>query len=152
MNQLRPIQGVCEARLHLQSACLPSAIWLQKAGACFLLHVDTGRHSKKSHHHPCHYCTKEILECVGYLWIGFWQVIGSMYLPSSWPGSESFQQTSLPLRFLLLPLWVKIVLSKYIFSWLLAESVCVLSGLSFVEQREDGSVDWRGCANVKVHR
>jgi len=80
------------------------------------------------------------------------QVIGSMYLPSSWPGSESFQQTSLPLRFLLLPLWVKIVLSKYIFSWLLAESVCVLSGLSFVEQREDGSVDWRGCANVKVHR
>jgi len=80
------------------------------------------------------------------------QVIGSMYLPSSWPGSESFQQTSLPLRLLLLPLWVKIVLSKYIFSWLLAESVCVLSGLSFVEQREDGSVDWRGCANVKVHR
>ena len=84
--------------------------------------------------------------------IGYWQVIGSMYLPSSWPGSESFQQTSLPLRLLLLPLWVKIVLSKYIFSWLLAESVCVLSGLSFVEQREDGSVDWRGCANVKVHR
>ena len=80
------------------------------------------------------------------------QVVGSIYLPSNWPGSESFQQSSLLLRFLLLPLWVKIVLSKYIFAWLLAESVCVFSGLSFVEKREDGSVDWRGCANVKVHR
>ena len=87
-----------------------------------------------------------------YLYNTALQVVGSIYLPSNWPGSESFQQSSLLLRFLLLPLWVKIVLSKYIFAWLLAESVCVFSGLSFVEKREDGSVDWRGCANVKVHR
>ena len=80
------------------------------------------------------------------------QVIGSLYLPASWPASESFQEISFPLRFLLLPIWVKIVLSKYIFAWLLAESVCTFSGLSFVEQRQDGSVDWRGCAHVKVHR
>jgi len=98
---------------------------------------------------PLHYGFKRLGLAFCYMLI---QVIGSIYLPSSWPGSESFQQTSLSLRFLLLPLWVKIVLSKYIFAWLLAESVCIFSGLSFVEQREDGSVDWRGCANVKVHR
>jgi len=80
------------------------------------------------------------------------QVVGSMYLPSDWPASQAFAELSLPTRLLLLPLWVKVILSKYIFAWLCAETVCVLSGLSFVEQRADGSVDWRGCANIKVHR
>lgn len=80
------------------------------------------------------------------------QVVGSMYLPSNWPASQAFADLSLLSRLLLLPLWVKVILSKYIFAWLCAETVCVLSGLSYVEQRADGSVDWRGCANVKVYR
>jgi len=79
-------------------------------------------------------------------------IIGSSLLPSDWPASQDFASTPLLLRLLLMPIWVKVILAKYLFAWLVAEGVCVLSGLSFVEQRPDGSVDWRGCANVKVGR
>lgn len=79
-------------------------------------------------------------------------VIGSGYLPSDWPSTLDFSETSFILRLFLLPIWVKVILAKYIFAWLVAEGVCVLSGLSFVEQKEDGFIDWKGCANVKVGR
>lgn len=55
-------------------------------------------------------------------------------------------------KLILLPIWVKVILAKYIFAWLVAEGVCVISGLSFVERKENGFIDWKGCANVKVGR
>jgi len=79
-------------------------------------------------------------------------VVGSGYLPANWPGTSDFGDTNFLVRLLLLPIWVKIILSKYLFAWLIAEGVCVISGLSFVEKKEDGFIDWKGCANVKVGR
>jgi lysophospholipid acyltransferase 5 len=98
---------------------------------------------------PLPYALKRLLLGLAYMLL---HVLGSGLLPAAWPASQAFADTPLLLRLLLLPLWVKIILAKYLFVWLFAEGVCVLSGLSFVERRPDGSVDWRGCANVKVGR
>lgn len=79
-------------------------------------------------------------------------IAGSIYLPPEWPASEQFMELSLVSRLLLLPLWCRFILAKYLFAWLNAEGVCVLSGLSFNGVHENGFVDWKGCANVKVKR
>jgi len=48
--------------------------------------------------------------------------------------------------------WVKIILAKYVSIWLMAEGVCVVSGLSYVGKDEEGIADWTGCRNVKLRR
>jgi len=83
-------------------------------------------------------------------------VVGSMFLPELWPVSESYTATPFLLKLLLLPVWCKLILAKYLSMWLMAEGVCVVSGLSYVglKETEDGSktADWTGCANVKLRR
>jgi len=78
-------------------------------------------------------------------------VVGSLYLPELWPTSQDFSETNLVARLLLLPVWVKLILAKYLSMWLMAEGVCAVSGLSFVASSEEGT-DWTGCANVKLTR
>merc|ERR1712228_929663 len=75
--------------------------------------------------------------------------------PELWPASEQFLDTGLLTKLLLLPIWCKLILAKYLSMWLMAEGVCVISGLSFtgLEESEGGSKpDWTGCANVKLRR
>ena len=83
-------------------------------------------------------------------------LVGSMFLYSDWPASEEFINSCLLTKLLLMPLWCKITLSKYISLWLMAEGVCVISGLSYNEVTEDEKgkqkIDWKGCANVKIVR
>ena len=78
-------------------------------------------------------------------------VVGSLYLPELWPTSDGFKQTNLLVRLLLLPVWCKLILAKYLSLWLMAEGVCVVSGLSYVSHT-DTHTDWTGCANVKLRR
>jgi len=77
-------------------------------------------------------------------------VVGSMYFPANWPASYRFYNSWLLTKLLLLPIWVRFILAKYLFVWLSAEGVCVISGSSFIEVKEGGFIDWKGCANVKV--
>ncbi|XP_068179651.1 lysophospholipid acyltransferase 5 [Antennarius striatus] len=46
-------------------------------------------------------------------------------------------------------LWAKIVLYKYVCCWLIAEGVCILSGLGY-NGVVDGKPKWDACANMKV--
>ncbi|XP_068616661.1 lysophospholipid acyltransferase 5 [Brachionichthys hirsutus] len=46
-------------------------------------------------------------------------------------------------------LWAKIVLYKYVCCWLIAEGVCILSGLGY-NGAVDGKHKWDACANMKV--
>lgn len=79
---------------------------------------------------------------------------GSMFLPELWPTTASYRACSLPTRLLLLPVWAKAILAKYLSLWLMAEGVCALSGLSHqpVAEKEGEAppVDWTGCANVRL--
>merc|ERR1719412_2039895 len=79
-------------------------------------------------------------------------VAGSLWLPNDWPASQHFSSSSLVVRLVLLTVWCKAVLAKYLSAWLIAEGVCVISGLAYSGQRKDGSPDWSGCANVKIRR
>jgi len=77
---------------------------------------------------------------------------GSLLLPPGWPLSQHFTDSFLLTKLFLLAFWCRAVLAKYLSAWLMAEGVCVISGLSFAGLRQDGSADWRGCANVKISR
>lgn len=54
--------------------------------------------------------------------------IGLNYFPADWPDSAPYYEASLVMKMLLLPIWVRVCLYKYLSLWLLAEGVCVLSG------------------------
>jgi len=82
-------------------------------------------------------------------------VLGSSYLPELWPTTQSFNSTPLMGKLLLMPIWCKLILAKYLSMWLMAEGVCVVSGLSYsgLDTKDDTPVaDWTGCANVKLRR
>ena len=79
-------------------------------------------------------------------------VVGSLWLPNDWPASPNFSSSWLVVRLVLLTVWCKAVLAKYLAAWLMAEGVCIISGLAYSGQRKDGSPDWSGCANVKLGR
>lgn len=91
----------------------------------------------------------------GFLYLMF-HILGAMYLFPDWPSSEDFINSCFLNKLALLPFWCKITLSRYIAFWLIAEGVCVISGLSYVGVTEDDKgrqrIDWRGCANVKPSR
>jgi len=79
-------------------------------------------------------------------------LLGSSFLPEMWPMTPSFLEKPFITKLLLLPFWVKFILCKYLSIWLMAEGVCVISGLGYNGKREDGSVIWSGCANIKLRR
>ena len=80
-------------------------------------------------------------------------VVGSMFLPELWPITDSFAQTSFAGKLLLLPVWVKLILAKYLSMWLMAEGVCAVAGLSYVPTSDpESEINWSGCANVKLRR
>lgn len=79
-------------------------------------------------------------------------LVGSMYVPALWPSTPEFANTGILKKMVLLCFWCKFILCKYLSAWLLAEGVCIVSGLSYNGVREDGRIDWKGCANVKLIR
>ena len=81
--------------------------------------------------------------------------LGSMFLPEDWPANDGFFSTPFIAKLLLMPIWVKLILAKYLSMWLMAEGICAVSGLSYVGLKETDSgpkADWTGCANVKLRR
>jgi len=77
-------------------------------------------------------------------------MVGTAFIPEMWPITQDFNDRSLLTRLLLLPFWCKFILAKYISMWLMAEGICAISGLSYMEN--EGEPDWKGCANVKLRR
>lgn len=78
--------------------------------------------------------------------------LGSMYIPANWPITQEYVESGFLIKMLKYPLWCRFILYKYLMVWLISEGVCIISGLSFNGVREDGRVDWKGCANVKLVR
>jgi lysophospholipid acyltransferase 5 len=88
---------------------------------------------------------------LGVMYMGLFQ-IGLLYFPGEWPDSTDFYETSFLMKLVLLPIWVRVCLYKYLSLWLLSEGVCILSGLSYSGLKPDGTPDWTGCKNLNLIR
>jgi len=89
--------------------------------------------------------------CLGMFYLALLQ-IGVTYFPSDWPDTPAYYEASLIMKLVLLPIWVRVCLYKYLSLWLLGEGVCVLSGLSYNGTNSEGQPDWTGCKNLNLTR
>lgn len=78
---------------------------------------------------------------------------GSSWMSDDYLLSAEFSEHCLPTRWLLLALWGKFTMYKYIGMWLLCEGAAMFFGLTFVSKEANSdNVDWSGCANIKLMR
>ncbi|CAL4063406.1 unnamed protein product, partial [Meganyctiphanes norvegica] len=76
--------------------------------------------------------------------------IGIAYFPDEYINSPAYNELPFWQRHFVVGIWAKVTLYKYISCWLIAEGVCIMSGLSYSGEDSVGVLQWRGCANVKV--
>lgn len=76
--------------------------------------------------------------------------IGSAMIPDDYLLSEAYQGRSLLYKWIIMGLWGKCTMYKYISCWLLSEGVATCFGLTFVRTNADGTEDWSGCENIKL--
>jgi len=93
--------------------------------------------------------TKRLL--LGWVYIGI-HLAGSMIVKDAYIVSEEFKTLPLWKMYLLMAVWVKGTLAKYIGAWLFSEGACILSGLAYNGRKEDGTILWNGGANVKLRK
>ncbi|MBN3299688.1 MBOA5 acyltransferase, partial [Amia calva] len=76
--------------------------------------------------------------------------IGSPYFPDSFFLTEEYEAQPFLYRCVYILLWGKITLYKYVSCWVIAEGVCILSGLGYNGHDASGEVQWDACANMRV--
>nr|ACO15408.1 Transmembrane protein nessy [Caligus clemensi] len=90
-----------------------------------------------------------LMQGFGYL---FFHAIGSIYFPLDWVTSSNYINLHYgPSKVFYTFLWVKVMMSKYIGSWLLTEGSMVLSGLAY-DPDASGGDPWDGGRNVRIQK
>ncbi|KYO22324.1 lysophospholipid acyltransferase 5 [Alligator mississippiensis] len=74
----------------------------------------------------------------------------SPYVSDEYFLSDKFLEQSFWFRCFYMLVWGKVVLYKYVTCWLVTEGVCILIGLGYNGQDENGKPKWDACANMKV--
>uniref|UniRef100_A0A3Q1HK08 Lysophospholipid acyltransferase 5 n=1 Tax=Acanthochromis polyacanthus TaxID=80966 RepID=A0A3Q1HK08_9TELE len=85
---------------------------------------------------------------VGFLCLLVYAIF-SPYYPDSYFLTAEYEAQPFWYRCVFILLWAKIVLYKYVSCWVIAEGVCILSGLGY-NGVVDGKHQWDACANMKV--
>ncbi|CAF97830.1 unnamed protein product, partial [Tetraodon nigroviridis] len=85
---------------------------------------------------------------VGFLFLVIYAIF-SPYYPDSYFLTDEFEAQPFWYRCVFMLLWAKFNLYKYVTCWLIAEGVCILSGLGYNGVAE-GKHQWDACANMKV--
>lgn len=100
----------------------------------------------------------DISECIlpgllrgflGLLYLVVYQV-ASNFISDNYVCSENFLELSFVYRMIIIGVWGKVCLYKYISCWLLTEGVCIMSGITYNGKNGQGKNQWNGCANVKL--
>ncbi|XP_011146541.1 lysophospholipid acyltransferase 5 [Harpegnathos saltator] len=86
---------------------------------------------------------------IGFVYVAIFQ-IGTLYVSDQYLFEPSFQKKNLIKKCLLVGLWGRINLYKYVSCWLITEGVCITFGLTHNGKDADGRIKWDGCANVKL--
>ncbi|XP_030249290.1 lysophospholipid acyltransferase 5 isoform X1 [Sparus aurata] len=75
--------------------------------------------------------------------------IFSPYYPDSYYLTDEYEAQPFWYRCVFILLWAKVILYKYVSCWVIAEGVCILTGLGY-NGVVDGKAQWDACANMKV--
>ncbi|XP_077454378.1 lysophospholipid acyltransferase 5 isoform X1 [Stigmatopora argus] len=75
--------------------------------------------------------------------------IFSPHYPDSYYLTDEYDAQPFWYRCVFIIIWTKIILYKYVCCWLIAEGVCILTGLGY-NGLKDGEPQWDACANMKV--
>ncbi|XP_058792721.1 lysophospholipid acyltransferase 5 [Phymastichus coffea] len=86
---------------------------------------------------------------VGFVYVALYQ-LGTQYVSDQYLLEPEFDDQSFVKRWLLLGLWGRCNLYKYISCWLITEGVCIVFGLTYNGKDKDGTVRWDGLANVNL--
>ncbi|XP_048881775.1 lysophospholipid acyltransferase 5 [Brienomyrus brachyistius] len=76
--------------------------------------------------------------------------VGGPYFPDSYFLTEEYEAQPFWFRCVYMLFWAKITLYKYVSCWVIAEGVCILSGLGYNGKDEKGVHQWDACANMRV--
>jgi len=86
----------------------------------------------------------------GLFYLGVYQ-LGLFIVPDNYFLTPEFDEKNFAYKILLLIIWGRCTLYKYIQCWILSEGAAICAGLTFVSRDEKtGKEDWSGCANIKL--
>ncbi|XP_077295986.1 lysophosphatidylcholine acyltransferase 3 protein nessy [Arctopsyche grandis] len=86
----------------------------------------------------------------GLAYLAFYQ-FGTQYFPDSYFLTDQFMTAGFVKKHVILGIWGKIVLAKYISCWLLTEGACITFGLAHNGiDKGEGTTKWDGCRNVRL--
>lgn len=85
---------------------------------------------------------------LGFLCLTIYAIF-SPYYPDSYYLTDEYEAQPFWYRCVFILLWAKVILYKYVSCWVIAEGVCILTGLGY-NGVVDGKAQWDACANMKV--
>uniref|UniRef100_A0AAY5K4B2 Lysophospholipid acyltransferase 5 n=1 Tax=Esox lucius TaxID=8010 RepID=A0AAY5K4B2_ESOLU len=86
---------------------------------------------------------------LGFVCLAVYQIF-SPYYPDSYYLTDDYDAQPFWYRCVFILIWAKIILYKYVSCWVIAEGVCILSGLGYNGRGQNGEHQWDACANMKV--
>ncbi|XP_033764011.1 lysophospholipid acyltransferase 5-like [Pecten maximus] len=88
---------------------------------------------------------------LGIVYIASYHIGGLVFSTESYR-DDSFQDLSWVSKFFYITLWGRVILNKYIGSWLIAEGTCILVGVSYNGKDINGNIEWNGVCNVQLRK
>ncbi|KAG7475827.1 lysophospholipid acyltransferase 5 [Solea senegalensis] len=85
---------------------------------------------------------------LGFFFLVIYAIFGPHY-PDSYYLTDEYEAQPFWYRCVFILLWAKVNLYKYVSCWVIAEGVCILSGMGY-NGVVDGQHQWDACANMKV--
>ncbi|XP_008321008.1 lysophospholipid acyltransferase 5 [Cynoglossus semilaevis] len=85
---------------------------------------------------------------LGFFFLVIYTIFGPHY-PDSYYLTDEYEAQPFWYRCVFILLWAKVILYKYVSCWVIAEGVCILTGLGY-NGVVDGQPQWDACANIKV--
>ncbi|KAJ8921187.1 hypothetical protein NQ315_013659 [Exocentrus adspersus] len=86
---------------------------------------------------------------LGVLYLTVFQVLG-VFVSDEYMLSEDFRNLNFFRKMLLLGIWGRFTLYRYISCWLLTEGACILFGITYNGKNEHGETQWNGLENIKI--
>ncbi|CAG0891785.1 unnamed protein product [Darwinula stevensoni] len=86
---------------------------------------------------------------LAFLYLGL-HFLGVLYIPTDHVTTSAFTEKPFYIKLLLIGLWGKLNMSKYLACWLLAEGSCIVSGLAYNGKTPDGKNKWNGTCNIEL--